>query len=61
MNEELYAQLAKSIIEAQETLIGPVAIMQAQKVSGLDLDWPHEHSVHVAGKGDKVISDLVEQ
>ena len=58
---DIYAQLAKNIIEAQETLIGPVAVMQAEKVSGLMVDWPHDHDVKVTSKGTDVINDLVAQ
>lgn len=58
---DVYAQLAKNIIEAQETLIGPVAVMQAKKVSGLDIDWDQAHTVAVNGDGTKIIDELVEQ
>lgn len=57
----VYDQLAKKIIEAQETLIGPVAVMQAEKVNGLSLDWTNDHTVKVTDKGTDVINSLVEQ
>ncbi len=58
---DIYAQLAKNIIEAQEGLIGPVAVMQAQKVSGLSIDWDHDHGVTVTEQGAAVIDHLIDQ
>lgn len=39
MNDEIFAEMAKRIIQEQETIIGPVAIEQARQVNGLDIDW----------------------
>lgn len=36
------SEIAKRIIKAQERVIGPLAVEQARKVSGLTLDWPNE-------------------
>ncbi len=60
MNENVYQQLAKSIIEHQESIIGPVAIERANVVEGLELDWPHK-DVKITGNPMSVIDQLVEQ
>jgi hypothetical protein len=39
MNTDTYVSIALEIIKGQEQIIGPVAVEQAQKVSGLMLDW----------------------
>jgi hypothetical protein len=56
---DVYAQIATKIIEQQETIIGPVAIEQAQGISGLTVDWGTTHSVSVSGDESKVLDDLV--
>ena len=57
---DLYAQIAEKIIKQQENIIGPVAIEQAEAVSGLTVDWD-KHQVNVSGDGVAVIDHLVEQ
>ena len=57
---DLYAQIAEKIIEHQETIIGPVAVEQAEQITNLDVDWKN-HKVKVTGDGTKVIDALVEQ
>jgi hypothetical protein len=53
---DIYAQMAQKIIQQQEGIIGPIALEQAKKVSGLKIDWvKHE----VAIEGDK--TDAVER
>ena len=56
-----YAQIAQKIIEQQETVIGPVAIEQAQLVSGLKLDWGKKHTVTVTGDEPAVIDRLIDK
>lgn len=55
-----YAQIAEKIIEEQETIIGPVAIEQAQQVEGIRLNWA-KHEVFISGDESSVIDKLVEQ
>jgi len=57
---DVYAQIAEKIIKQQESVIGPVAIEQAEAVSGLSLDWSKKE-VKISGDGAKVIDRLVEQ
>jgi len=57
---DIYAQIAQRIIKQQENIIGPVAIEQADSVSGLKVDWT-KHQVSVSGDGAKVIDRLVDQ
>jgi hypothetical protein len=56
--DSVYAQIAEKIIKHQETIIGPVAIEQAQRVPNLKLDWP-KHSVAISGDEKGVIDSLV--
>jgi len=57
---DVYAQIAVRIIKQQESVIGPVAIEQANAVSGLKVDWDKKEA-NVSGDGAKVIDRLVEQ
>lgn len=57
---DVYSQIATKIIEQQETIIGPVALEQAQHVNGLKIDWP-KHEVTVSGDEPGVIDKLVAQ
>lgn len=54
-----YAQMAVSIIEAQEALIGPVAIMQASAIQGIQVDWEHKQ-VQIPSDGMQTIDKLVQ-
>ena len=60
---DTYAQIAKKIIEQQETIIGPVAIEQAKQISGLQVaSWEKgKHEVKVSGYESGVIDKLVQQ
>jgi hypothetical protein len=58
---ETYAQIAKKIIENQETIIGPVAIEQAEQVPELRINWPQHHEVVVRGDGVRAVDKLVER
>ena len=55
---DVYAQIAQTIIERQEAIIGPIAIEQAKQVVGIDVDWA-KHEVRLVGDQLKVIDDLV--
>lgn len=55
-----YAQIAEKIIKEQETIIGPVALEQAQKVRGLKINWPN-HEITFQGNEKDIIEKLIEQ
>jgi len=57
---DIFIKLAKKIIEEQETIIGPVAWEQANKVSGLMANI-EEHSVTIEGDKKNTINELVKQ
>lgn len=56
----IFAQIAEKIIQEQETIIGPVALEQAKKVSGLKIDWP-KHQIIFQGNETAVLEKLIEQ
>jgi hypothetical protein len=57
---DVYSEIAQRIIKQQETIIGPVAVEQAEQISNLSVDWKN-HKVAVKGDGAKVIDELVKQ
>lgn len=57
---DIYAQMVEKIIKEQESIIGPIALEQAKKVPGLQVDWPNK-SIRVDGDESAVIEKLVEQ
>lgn len=60
MDQHVYEELAVSIIEHQESIIGPVAITRASAVEGLQVDWSNK-KVTISGESRHVIDELVEQ
>lgn len=56
----VFTQMAEKIIKEQEDIIGPVALEQANKVSGLKVNWP-KHEITIEGNEADVIEKLVEQ
>ena len=36
---DVFGQIVEKIIKEQESIIGPVALEQARKVEGLNVDW----------------------
>ena len=57
---DIFAQLADRIIREQESIIGPIALEQAGKVSGLHVNW-QKHEIAFDGNKSNVIEKLVEQ
>ena len=57
---DIYAQIVVKIIKAQETIIGPVAIEQAQQVSSLKIDWQHQQ-VDISGDEADAIDRLIDK
>lgn len=57
---DIYSELAKKIIREQESIIGPVALEQARKVSGLIIDGDAEN-ITFNGNKKEIIENLVKQ
>lgn len=57
---DTYSNLVIAIISGQEKVIGPVAVSQAQLVSGLKVDWD-EKKVEISKEPKTVVDGLVEQ
>jgi len=57
---DVFAQVAEKIIEEQEHIVGPIALEQARKVSGLKVDWT-KHEVVLEGNKKDILEDLVKQ
>ena len=57
---DVFAQMAEKIIKEQEGIIGPIALEQAKKVSGLSVDWS-KHDVKISGNKTDVLEQLIEQ
>lgn len=56
----IFAQLTEKIIKEQEMIIGPVALEQARKVSGITIDWVKKE-ISLEGNETDVVEKLVEQ
>ena len=54
-----YIQAVSRIIKEQEAIIGPVALDQAKKVSGLQVESSDE--IKIAGNKKEVLTNLVNQ
>lgn len=59
-NTPVYNQIALRIVEAQESIIGPIALERAQHVAGLRLD-PSTSTVAIVGDPAIVIDELIGQ
>jgi len=57
---DIFAKIAEKIISEQEGIIGPVALEQARKVSGLIINW-EKHEVKLEGDKKEIVEKLVEQ
>jgi hypothetical protein len=55
---DVYEQVAVKIISGQEAIIGPVAIEQAEQVTGMKVDWA-KHEAAIDGNKVKAIEDLI--
>ena len=56
---DIFAQLAQRIIKEQENIIGPVALEQARKVSGITIDWA-KREVAIDGDETEILEKLIE-
>lgn len=57
---DIFTQVVEQIIKAQEGIIGPVALEQAKKVSGLNVNWP-KHEIVIEGNKASVVDNLIKQ
>lgn len=57
---DVFSQMAENIIKEQEGIIGPVALEQANKVSGLRVDM-QKHEIAFTGNKTEVLEKLVEK
>lgn len=57
---DIFSQLVEKIIEEQESIIGPMAMEQAKKVSGLSFDVT-TNTVKFTGNKTTVLENLVEK
>ena len=55
---DTFSQLIVKIIQEQETIMGPIAIEQAQKINGLVINWK-DHSVIISGDKKNILENLV--
>jgi hypothetical protein len=61
MVTNVYTELANRIIKEQESLIGPLALNEARKVSGIIVGSGSQENVEVQGDGKEIVGKLVEQ
>lgn len=57
---DILETVVEKIIEEQEIIIGPIALEQAKKVNGLNIDW-QKHKISIQGDKTKILGDLVDQ
>lgn len=57
---DIYSRLAVKIISEQESIIGPIALEQAQKIPGLSLHWEN-HNVELQGDEKAIVDKLIIQ
>ena len=55
---DVFAQIAVKIVKAQEAIIGPVAVEQAQRVPHLKIDWD-KHEININGDEAKALDALI--
>lgn len=60
MNNDIYKRITIRIIQEQEGIIGPIALEQANKVPGLNLNWV-ERDVEFTGDKKYIVDQLIEQ
>jgi hypothetical protein len=55
---DVYEQIAVKIVAGQETIIGPVAVEQAQQVPDIQVDWEHQ-KVAISGNKAQALETLI--
>lgn len=58
---DVYTQIVRQIIRAQQTIIGPLAIDQARKVSGISMAGTSIEDINLSGNGKVILEKLVEK
>ena len=58
-SNDSYAQIVAYIIKEQEHIIGPIALEQAKKISGLKIS--DLENIHITGNAKEVLENLVTQ
>jgi hypothetical protein len=59
VSDDSYAQIVAKIIKEQENIIGPIALEQAKKVSGLKIN--DLENISITGNAKEVLESLVSQ
>lgn len=59
-SESVYAQIVERIISKQESIIGPIALEQAENVKGLKVNWVKK-DISFTGKETEIIEHLIEK
>lgn len=57
---DVFVQIVERIIKVQEGIMGPIALEQARKVAGLDLNW-QTHQITLNGDKKDILEKLIEQ
>jgi hypothetical protein len=57
---DIFSQLVEKIIEEQEHIIGPIALEQARKITGLTVDW-QKREIKIEGNQTVIVETLVAQ
>lgn len=57
---DIFIQITDRIIQAQEAVVGPLALEQAKKVSGLTVD-DSSHTIKINGDKKEVVNTLIKQ
>lgn len=57
---DIFSQIAEKIIKEQESIIGPIALEQAQKVPGLNVD-NQKNQITIDGNKTDILEKLVER
>ncbi|HUQ85423.1 MAG TPA: hypothetical protein VM077_03810 [Candidatus Limnocylindrales bacterium] len=57
---DIFAQIVDKIIKEQETIIGPIALEQAQKVTGIKVDEAKNELI-ISGDKKIILENLVRQ
>lgn len=59
MDKGIFPKIVERIISEQESIIGPIAIEQAEHVKGLKVNWP-KHEITFSGNESDIIEELIE-
>lgn len=57
---DIFGRIVEKIITEQEKIIGPIALEQARKVQGLNVDM-QKHEVRFGGNEKEILENLVGQ